>query len=112
MGISVLEQFKQWLLKDGRADSTIQSYINDVQKFNHYLVERDADPEVLLSRFYFTSYLKQLENGYARKITAQNPWKIRTRPLQISMKYAIFGGDFLLEFNFIILKIRKCKRMV
>lgn len=83
MEISVLEQFKQWLLEDGRADSTIQSYINDVQKFNHYLVERDADPEVLLSRFYFTSYLKQLEkdgmkvNTINKKITSlkvYNDW--------------------------------------
>ncbi|MCM3389146.1 hypothetical protein M3649_13470 [Ureibacillus chungkukjangi] len=59
--ISVVEQFKKWLMEDGRADSTIQSYINDLQKFNGYLVERDADPEVLLSRFYFTGYLKQLQ---------------------------------------------------
>ena len=61
MEIGILQAFEQWLMEDGRAASTVQSYMNDVQKFNRYLVERDADPEILLSRFYFTSYLKQLE---------------------------------------------------
>lgn len=61
MESSVVERFKKWLIEDGRADSTVQSYIKDVNKFNRYLVERDAALEVLLSRFYFTSYLKQLQ---------------------------------------------------
>lgn len=83
MRISVIEQFKQWLIEDGRAQSTVQSYVNDVRKFNSYLLERDADPEVLLSRFYFTSYLKQLEkegmkgNTINKKITSlkvYNDW--------------------------------------
>lgn len=83
MDIDVVQAFKQWLIEDGRADSTVQSYINDVKKFNNYLVERDADPEVLLSRFYFTSYLKQLQqdgmkiNTINKKITSlkvYNDW--------------------------------------
>lgn len=61
MEISIVQAFKQWLIEDGRAESTDQIYINDVNKFNNYLVEREADPEVLLSRIYFTSYLKQLQ---------------------------------------------------
>lgn len=58
MEIGIVQAFEQWLLEDGRAESTVQSYVNDVRKFNSYLLERDANPEVLLSRFYFTSYLK------------------------------------------------------
>lgn len=86
MEISVMEQFKQWLIEDGRAATTVSSYINDVQKFNSYLVKRDADPEVLLSRFYFTSYLKHLEaegmkvNTINKKITSlkvYNDWLIQ-----------------------------------
>lgn len=61
MDISVIGAFKQWLIEDGRAEGTIQSYLNDVRKFNQYLREKDCDPEVLMSRFYFTSYLKQLQ---------------------------------------------------
>ena len=83
MEISIVQAFEQWLIEDGKADSTVQSYINDVKKFNSYLVERDADPEVLLSRFYFTSYLKQLQadgmkvNTINKKITSlkvYNDW--------------------------------------
>lgn len=83
MDIEPVQAFKQWLMEDGKADTTIQSYINDVNKFNSYLVERDADPEVLLSRFYFTSYLKQLQadgmkvNTINKKITSlkvYNDW--------------------------------------
>ena len=48
-------------MEDGRADSTIQSYINDVQKSKRYIGERDADPEVLFTRYYFTSQMKQLQ---------------------------------------------------
>ena len=83
MEIEIVQAFKQWLIEDGRAESTVQSYVNDVNKFNSYLVERDADPEVLFSRFYFTSYLKQLQqegmkiNTINKKITSlkvYNDW--------------------------------------
>ncbi|WP_016995603.1 tyrosine-type recombinase/integrase [Lysinibacillus boronitolerans] len=86
MEIGILQAFEQWLMEDGRAASTVQSYMNDVQKFNRYLVERDADPEILLSRFYFTSYLKQLEaegmkvNTINKKITSlkvYNDWLVK-----------------------------------
>lgn len=83
MDISVIGAFKRWLIEDGRAEATIQSYMNDVQKFNKYLLEKDCDPEVLMSRFYFTSYLKQLQkdgmkvNTINKKITSlkvYNDW--------------------------------------
>lgn len=83
MDISVVDAFKQWLMEDGRAEGTIQSYLNDVRKFNEYLRQKDCDPEVLMSRFYFTSYLKQLQkdgmkvNTINKKITSlkvYNDW--------------------------------------
>lgn len=86
MEIGIVQAFEQWLIEDGRASSTVQSYINDVRQFNRYLVERDADPEVLLSRFYFTSYLKHLEaeemkvNTINKKITSlkvYNDWLVK-----------------------------------
>ena len=86
MEIGIVQAFEQWLIEDGKAHSTAQSYINDVQKFNRYLVKRDADPEVLFSRFYFTSYLKQLEadgmkvNTINKKITSlkvYNDWLVK-----------------------------------
>lgn len=83
MDITAISQFEQWLIEDGKATTTIESYVNDVKQFNRYLVERDADSEILLSRFYFTSYLKQLEkdsmkvNTINKKITSlkvYNDW--------------------------------------
>ncbi|MEK4078967.1 tyrosine-type recombinase/integrase [Solibacillus sp. FSL K6-1126] len=83
MEISVIEQFKQWLIEDGRAESTVQSYVNDVQKFNKYLQIKDCDPDVLMNRFYFTSYIKHLQkeetklNTINKKITSfkvYNDW--------------------------------------
>lgn len=59
--INIVDRFQEWLEEEGKAIKTIESYITDVKLFQQYLVEKDANPEVLLSRFYFTSYLKQLE---------------------------------------------------
>ncbi|MBM7701145.1 hypothetical protein [Kurthia huakuii] len=57
----ITEKFKQWLIEDVKAMSTISSYINDVNKFNEYLKERDVDKDVPLNRFYFTTYVKYLK---------------------------------------------------
>jgi len=59
--INVLDRFKQWLMEDGKAAATIASYISDVNQFNQYLAVKDVDPKVLLTRFLFTTYMKQLE---------------------------------------------------
>lgn len=78
----VIEKFKQWLIEDGKADTTIASYINDVNKFNEYLKGKEAH-EAYINRFYFTSYVKHLKaNGAAintinKKITSlkvYNDW--------------------------------------
>lgn len=72
----ITEKFKQWLIEDGKALSTISSYINDVNKFNEYLMEREVDKDILLNRFYFTSYIKYLKgqnaaiNTINKKITS------------------------------------------
>ena len=88
MAMPVVEKFRQWLVEDGKADATIQSYINDVHKFNQYLAEKDSDPVVLFSRFYFTSYIKYLEragmkvNTINKKITSlkvYNDWLLQQK---------------------------------
>lgn len=58
---SIVEKLKQWLIEGGKAMSTISSYINDVNKFNEYLKEREVDKDVSLNRFYFTTYVKYLK---------------------------------------------------
>lgn len=69
---NILASFQQWLIEEGKATATIESYLNDVRKFNTYLSEKDCDPEVLLSRFYFTSYMKHLEEVEGMAITTRN----------------------------------------
>lgn len=85
---NILESFQQWLIEEGKAPATIDSYMNDVRKFNEYLLAKDCDPEVLLSRFYFTSYMKKLEsegmsvstrNKKINSLKVYNDWLFKNR---------------------------------
>lgn len=71
MQSQILKRFQTWLEEDGRATSTVSSYVNDVKKFCQYLIEKQVDLEVPISRFYFTSYMKHLESEGA-KISTRN----------------------------------------
>ncbi|MEK4712066.1 tyrosine-type recombinase/integrase [Sporosarcina sp. FSL K6-5500] len=57
---NTLERFKRWLVEEGKAEATIASYVNDVNQFNRYLAAKNVDAGVFLTRFYFTTYLKEL----------------------------------------------------
>lgn len=76
MDIEVIKRFEIWLIEDGKAATTIASYLNDVRKFNMYLDEKDCDKEIVMNRFYFTSYIKYLKskdaavNTINKKITS------------------------------------------
>jgi integrase/recombinase XerD len=59
-GMSVLKDFQQWLIEDGKSPKTIESYCNDVKQFQLYLAEKAADEKQLLSRFSFVRYKKHL----------------------------------------------------
>lgn len=85
MDIEVIKRFEKWLVEDGKAATTIASYLNDVRKFNVYLDEKDCDKEIVMNRLYFTSYLKFLKgegmaiNTINKKITSlkvYNDWLI------------------------------------
>ena len=65
MDITVLSRFHDWLVEEGKSTSTIASYVGDVKRFNQFLVEKDVDTEIMLSRFLFTSYVKHLEQRQA-----------------------------------------------
>ncbi|WP_342533891.1 tyrosine-type recombinase/integrase [Lysinibacillus sp. FSL K6-0057] len=86
--INIVERFQEWLQEEGKATKTIESYITDVKLFQQYLVDKDADPDVLLTRFYFTSYLKQLEkeclaiatiNKKINSLKVYNDWLIQEK---------------------------------
>ncbi|WP_108668941.1 tyrosine-type recombinase/integrase [Peribacillus acanthi] len=54
------KDFKQWLMEEGRAPKTIESYVGDVQGFQNYLAEKAADEKRPLSRFSFVRYKQYL----------------------------------------------------
>lgn len=60
-----IDEFEQWLFAEGKADKTIESYVNDVKGFQSYLREKLNDVPVL-SRFSFVRYKEYLmKEGYA-----------------------------------------------
>lgn len=57
--------FGKWLFTEGKADKTIESYVNDVKGFQSYLEVKLNDIPVL-SRFSFVRYKEHLvKEGYA-----------------------------------------------
>jgi integrase/recombinase XerD len=60
-----IEEFSNWLFEEGKADKTIESYVNDVKGFQSYQEEKLKDIPVL-SRFSFVRYKEHLiKEGYA-----------------------------------------------
>lgn len=60
-----IDEFRQWLFTEGKADKTIESYVNDVKGFQSYL-ERKSNDVPVLSRFSFVRYKEHLlKEGYA-----------------------------------------------
>lgn len=59
------DKFRQWLFTEGKADKTIESYVNDVKGFQSYLQEKLNDV-LVLSRFSFVRYKEHLvKENYA-----------------------------------------------
>ena len=66
-----IQAFQQWLIEDGKSPKTIESYCNDVHKFQVYLAEKVTDENQVLSRFSFVRY-KQYLLDQAFQITTIN----------------------------------------
>lgn len=52
--------FQQWLIEEGKAKTTIESYVGDVRAFQTFLQEKVTVSESLLSRFAFVRYKQHL----------------------------------------------------
>jgi integrase/recombinase XerD len=64
--MEIVKRFEHYLLENGIAPKTIESYVGDVEKFNQYLKEQNVDSVEQLKRFYMMSYKKRLiDEGYA-----------------------------------------------
>lgn len=58
----MLIAFKEWLVEQGRATSTVASYVGDVKLYLYFLEGRFDDQKVILNRFLFTRYKEYLQN--------------------------------------------------
>ncbi|MED0665575.1 phage integrase N-terminal SAM-like domain-containing protein [Bacillus badius] len=52
----LLQSFEQWLMEEGKASKTIESYVNDVKGFQQFFREKAANEQQPLSRFSFGRY--------------------------------------------------------
>jgi integrase/recombinase XerD len=55
-----LASFEQWLMEEGRALKTIESYTSDVKAFQQFLREKSSTESQSLSRFAFVRYKQHL----------------------------------------------------
>lgn len=63
--MNLIEEFSNWLIEEGKANKTIQSYTNDVKGFQSYLQGKLKDIPIL-SRFSFVRYKEHLlKENYA-----------------------------------------------
>jgi integrase/recombinase XerD len=61
-----IEEFEQYLMENGIAPKTIESYVGDVKGFCVYLEGMGVEQPTDLKRFYVSSYKSHLmENKYA-----------------------------------------------
>lgn len=68
-----IEAFAQWLLEEGKAPKTIESYVTDVKGFQGYLQKRSSD-QTVLSRFSFVRYKEHLiKKNYAVSTINKKP---------------------------------------
>ncbi len=58
--MNLIDQFRQYLADDGKSDSTIVSYVGDIQGFVEYLQSKGVEFEGQLQRYQITSYKKHL----------------------------------------------------
>lgn len=56
----LVQMFQQWLVEEGRAPKTIESYVSDIKGFQQYLAEKAVDESQPLSRFSFVRYKQHL----------------------------------------------------
>ncbi|MFD2443705.1 tyrosine-type recombinase/integrase [Bacillus sp. CGMCC 1.16607] len=55
-----ISSFQQWLMEEGRAPKTIESYVCDIKSYKNYLEEKAASDQQPLSRFSFVRYKQYL----------------------------------------------------
>ncbi|ELK39872.1 integrase [Brevibacillus agri BAB-2500] len=61
--MNVIQQFEEYLVENGIAPKTIESYVGDVRAFCAFLREMGVDQPTDLKRFYVSSYKSRLADS-------------------------------------------------
>jgi integrase/recombinase XerD len=56
----ILDEYKTYLLEDGKSSATIESYMSDIKSFTEYLKNKDSIFKGQIKRFYISSYKEYL----------------------------------------------------
>jgi integrase/recombinase XerD len=56
----ILDEYKAYLLEDGKSSATIESYMGDIKSFTEYLKNKDSIFKGQIKRFYISSYKEYL----------------------------------------------------
>jgi integrase/recombinase XerD len=97
----LVKSFQQWLMEEGRAKTTIESYVGDIVGFQKYLLEKAADESLPLSRFSFVRYKNYLIDKNFAVST------INTKIVSLKVFNSFLLKQNLVEENYIQLK-RDC----
>ncbi|GAE26246.1 TnP I resolvase [Halalkalibacter wakoensis JCM 9140] len=94
----LIKEFVHWLEEEGKADTTIESYVGDLLSYQKYMSEKMTDERQLLSRFAFLRYKQFLiDQSYA---TATINKKINS--LKVYNDFLMFQG--VVSQSFIYMK--------
>ncbi|QOV10427.1 tyrosine-type recombinase/integrase [Viridibacillus arvi] len=64
--LAPIEGFRTWLIEEGKAAKTVESYSSDIRKFEAYRKDKALNEGQLLTRFLFVRYNQYLqEQGFA-----------------------------------------------
>lgn len=71
---TILQEFQEQLLADGKSLSTIESYVGDASSFTEYLDEKGISFTGELKRFFITSYRRNLVEEEFEATTIKTPY--------------------------------------
>lgn len=95
----IICEFKEYLIADGKANKTIESYKGDIKSFLDWLATKDNIFTGNLKRFHITSYKSYL---------VQNNYEINTINKKINSLQSF--NQFLIENNYITEKVVDLKK--
>ena len=80
--------FEQWLIEEGKANATIQSYVGDVKQYLNYMSEKGTT-SMFLSRFSFVRYKQHLIDGNYESATINK----KINSLKVFNDYLVLIGQ-------------------